>query len=104
MMPDWPSMNEAVPYAWTGGAGLVGRIMYHAQQVQRGKRKPWTLALLFDLPIALGMGWATYGLCVWGHLTAEPTISAAIASSYLGPFAIDRVVGWIGSRYFKEQA
>lgn len=101
-MADWPGMNEAIPYAWTGGAGVIGRLMFHARQVQQGKRKAWSWALLFDLPIALGMGWGVYGFCVWASLGAEPTVSAAIAASYLGPFAIDRAFGWIGAKYFKE--
>lgn len=32
-MPDWNGLNEAAPYAWTGGAGVLGRLMYHARQV-----------------------------------------------------------------------
>lgn len=99
-MADWTGMNEAVPYAWTGAAGIIGRLMFHARQVQRGKRKPWSWALLFDLPIAFGMGWGVYGLCVWGALGPEPTVSASIAASYLGPYSIDRVFAWVGQRYF----
>lgn len=99
-MSDWAGMNEAVPYAWTGGAGIIGRLMFHARQVQMGKRKPWTWALLFDLPIAFGMGWGVYGLCVWASLDPEPTISASIAASYLGPYSIDRAFTWFGSKYF----
>lgn len=93
-------MNEAVPYAWTGGAGIIGRLMFHARQVQMGKRKPWTWALAFDLPIALGMGWGIYGACVWQGLEPEPTISAAIAASYLGPYSIDLGLSWLGRKYF----
>lgn len=69
-MSDWPGVNEAAPYVWTGGAGVVGRLMFHARQVQQGKRKPLSWALLFDLPIALAMGWIVYGVCVW--LRMEP--------------------------------
>lgn len=89
-MNDWPGMTEATPYVWTGGAGVIGRLMYHARQVQQGKRKPLSWALLFDLPIALAMGWIIYGLCVWLRLEPQPTISAAIAASYLGPYSVDR--------------
>lgn len=99
-MRDWSGLNEAAPYAWTGGAGVVGRLMYHARQVQRGKRKPIGWALLLDLPIAFGMGWGAYGVCVWAGLGSEPTVSAAIAVSYLGPYSIDRLFGRLADKYF----
>lgn len=98
-MSDWPGMQEAGPYIWTGGAGLMGRLMYHAQQVQRGKRKPLTWLLLFDLPIAVGMGWLVYGLCVWLKLDMQPTISAAIAAGHLGTYSIDRGFAALADRY-----
>lgn len=91
MPTDWLGMSEAAPYAWTGGAGLMGRLMYHAQQVQRGRRKPLSWSLFFDVPIAVGMGWLVYGLCVWLRLDPQPTVSAAIAAGHLGPYSIDRM-------------
>jgi hypothetical protein len=97
-MDEWT--GGTYPYAWTAGAGIIGRLMYHARAVQMGKRKPWTWALLFDLPIALGMGWGAYGLCVWSHLAPEPTITAAIAASYLGPYSVDRIFSLISAKYF----
>jgi len=104
-MADWSGMNEAMPYAWTGGAGVMGRLMFHARQVQQGKRKPLTWALLFDLPIALAMGWMVYGLCVWFDLAAQPTVSAAIAASYLGPYSVDRVFTLLADKWFgKDKA
>lgn len=96
-------MNEAAPYVWTGGAGMMGRLMFHARQVQQGKRKPWSWALLFDVPIALAMGWIAFGVCVWFDLKIEPTISAAIISSYLGPYSVDRVFAWWGERWSKAE-
>ena len=102
-MVEWSGMNDVAPYAWAGGAGVLGRMMFHARQVQRGKRKPWSWALLFDMPIALGMGWGVYGLCVWADLAPEPTVSAAIAASDLGPYSIDLVFAWIGRKYFKVE-
>lgn len=106
-MADWTGMNEGAPYVWTGGAGLLGRLMFHARQVQQGRRKPASIALAFDLPIALAMGWITYGICVWFDLRPEPTISAAIAVSYLGPYSVDRMFARIADKYLgqaREQA
>ena len=99
-MADWSGLDAAAPYGWTGAAATLGRMMYHAKQVQMGKRKPLSWTLLWDLPIALAMGWITYGACVWIKLGVEPTISAAIAVSYLGPYSIDRMFALLGDKYF----
>lgn len=99
-MNDWNGLSEAAPYAWTGGAGIIGRLMFHAREVQRGKRKPVGWALLLDLPVAFGMGWLAYGVCFQLGLPSEPTISATIAAGYLGPYALDRVFERLADRWF----
>lgn len=96
-MADLNGIDQA--YAWAGGGGLIGRLMYHARLVQTGKRKPLDWVLAFDLPIALGMGWGAYGLCVWLGLSPEPTNSIAIAAGYLGPYSIDRIFARLGDKY-----
>lgn len=101
-MADWTGLHEAAPYAWTGGAGILGRLMFHAREVQRGKRKPITWALAFDLPVALAMGWITYGACVWLDLEMQPTISASIAVSYLGPYGLDRLFALLADKYLTK--
>jgi hypothetical protein len=97
---DWNGFEAAAPYGWTGGAAIIGRLMFHARQVQQGKRKPFSWVLFWDLPIALAMGWIVYGLCVWFDLAPEPTVSAAIVSSYLGPYSVDRLFALIADKYF----
>ncbi len=101
-MDQWPGFNEVAPYAWTGGAGILGRIMFHARQVQEGKRKPLSWALLWDVPIALGMGWTTYGFCRWQGVPIEVTVSASIIASYLGPYTVDLIVSRLASKYLGE--
>lgn len=96
-MADWQGIPDA--YLYTGGAGIVGRLMFHAQQVQRGRRKPLSWALMLDLPIALGMGWLAYGVGVWLKMASEPTVSLAIAASYLGPYSVDRIFAALADRY-----
>lgn len=98
-------MHDVAPWAWTGGAGFLGRMMYHAKQAQSGKRKPlsWAIAL-FDLPIAFGMGWVMYGFTVWFKLPMELTISAAILGAYIGPRGVDEVFArWQDKEFGKEE-
>lgn len=86
---DIEGLREMLPWILSGGAGVLGRLMFHAKQVQLGKRKPFTWVLFWDIPIALGMGWMALGLGVWLEVTFEVTISIALATSYLGPHIID---------------
>ncbi len=98
MMADLPSIPS--DYIWPGAFGVVGRLMFHAREVQRGKRKPLSWALLTDLPIALGMGWAAYGVSVWAHLSFQPTMSASMLAAYLGPYTLDLVFSRAAEKYF----
>lgn len=77
------------PWLITGGAGVLGRLMFHAKQVQSGQRKPLSWALLWDLPIALGMGWIALGLAGYLGVKWEATVSIALVASYLGPYGVD---------------
>lgn len=81
--------NELMPWAWIGGAGMLGRLMYHAKMVQQGKRKPFSLALFLDIPIALGSGWAAFGIAKWYGIPWETQVSAAIIAAYFGPYGMD---------------
>lgn len=70
---------------------MIGRLMFHAKQVQRGKRRPISWTLLWDIPIALGTGWIALGVCEWLNVHFEITVSAAIVAGYLGPYGIDAI-------------
>lgn len=102
-MSEWLNAHESAAYFWTGGAGVLGRLMYHARQAQQGKRKPLTWALMLDVPIALAMGWIVYGISAWYDLGPEPTISFAIIGAYLGPWAVDVVFSKVAERYFEKK-
>ena len=68
---------------------MLGRLTYHARQVQLGKRKPFSWVLLWDIPVALCMGWIALGLASWVKIPWEATVSLALVSAYLGPYGID---------------
>ena len=98
---DW---NEMSTWIYTGSAGVLGRLMFHARQVQLGKRKPFSWVLLWDIPIALGMGWLALGIAVSLHVPWEETISIALTVSYLGPHTIDFLfVKWLESKIGKKR-
>ncbi len=98
-MADLPS---SIPdaYILTGGAGILGRLLFRARQIQSGRSSFAWIVLACDLPIALAMGWAAYGACVWAKLAMQPTITAAIMASYLGPYTVERLMGRAADKYF----
>ena len=100
-MPKW--VNEIMHYVIVGGAGILGRLMFHAKQVQAGVRKPLSWVLLWDLPIALGSGWIAYGIAVYFKAPWEATISLSIVCSYLGPYGIDTIFDkWASLKFGKK--
>lgn len=96
---DW---QHVAPWAITGGAGMIGRLMYHAKLVQLGKKKPISWALFWDVPIALGTGWIALGLCTWLGLEWEATVSVAIVVGYLGPYGLDAGIDKFATWKFGE--
>lgn len=103
---DW---SKLLPWIFTGGAGMIGRLMYHSKQVQLGKKKPVSWMLFWDIPIALGTGWISLGLCKWWGVEWEATVSVAIVAGYLGPYGIDtlfeKILEWrFGSKNKREEA
>lgn len=70
---------------------MLGRLMYHARQVQLGKRKPFSWVLLWDIPVALCMGWIALGVATWLKIPWETTVSLALVAAYLGPYSLDIV-------------
>lgn len=81
--------GEKLPWIMTASAGLLGRLMFHAKEVQMQRRKAFSWVLLWDLPIAIGMGWMAHGIGVWAKAPQEVTFSIALGISYLGPHVID---------------
>ena len=73
-------------------AAIVGRLMYHAYQVQRGKREFWSTALALDLIIAVGMGLIAYGFGAYFNLSEQALAGVSAAAGYLGPHSIEAIV------------
>ncbi len=83
----------------TIGAALLGRLVWHTRQVQKAERKFVSMHLIWELPIALGIGFTADGFLDW-YAIEEGNIrtAAIIAISYLGPGGIEHLIG----RYFMK--
>lgn len=102
-MQDKFGWADVVPWALIGGAGMLGRLTYHARQVQLGKRKPFSWVLMWDIPVALSMGWVAYGAASLARIPWEATVSLALVASYLGPHTLDILfVKWADWKFGKK--
>lgn len=101
-MSDLPP-TDYTPWLFTGGAGVLGRAVYHAVQVQQGKRKSLSWVVVWDIPIAVCMGWIGLGAAVWFKLPWESTVSFAMVASYLGPYGIDTLFAKWAEKHFKAK-
>jgi uncharacterized membrane protein YfcA len=72
-------------------ASVLGRMMFHAHQVQRGARRFWSWHLVSELPIAGCMGLIGGAIGEWFGLEGRPLLACAAIVGYLGPHAIDEL-------------
>lgn len=87
-LPEW--MNSTViGAAWTFICSLLGRVLYHAQLVQGGRRKFWSHELAVELGIALGMGLVADGINEVIGIKGRTAVAVIVAVSYLGPRIIE---------------
>lgn len=81
--------------AYVGGAfttviaATMGRIMFHAQEVRRAKRKPFGKELFWELPAALGIGMLADGVSGYLGVSGSTATAIAVGLGYLGPRGIE---------------
>lgn len=71
--------------------GLLGRMMSMVQE----KRSPFSRSLLWELPLAIGLGWVGRGVGELAGLQGFALMSSSIVLAYLGP----RVISWAAAKY-----
>lgn len=77
---------EAAGTAATAGSlGLLGRMVYWAHS----GRHPVGLSLLWEVPLAIGMGYIGLGVAEWWDFGPRASYAVTITISYIGPRAID---------------
>ncbi|ASP87738.1 hypothetical protein CDO26_22130 (plasmid) [Sinorhizobium meliloti] len=63
---------------------MVGRLMWHTNEVWKMRRKFFGKDLLWEMPIAVGMPFIGAALASWLALE-QPMATGIIALAYLGP-------------------
>lgn len=95
-----PPMAETI----TGGSlaalwGLVGRLMYRARSASLGRRRFFDIALLYELPIAIGTGIIGQGIADYYGLTGWTATACIVTAGYLGPGFVEAIVWRLVDRY-----
>lgn len=104
-MPDKYNSLVGLLDAWFGGAAttligaLIGRAMWHAQEVRKARRKFIGWELLWELPIAVGMALIGEGLASWLQFGQPVSTGLIAALAYLGPRGAEVLfMRWFGAR------
>lgn len=95
-MDDMGMRDIAAQGATAGGLGVLGRLIALAHA---GATRPSGWSLLWEIPLALGMGVIGKGLADWFGLDAFPEYAVTIAVSYSGPRLLDIAAArWLANR------
>ncbi|MDX1016769.1 hypothetical protein GOL25_28130 [Sinorhizobium medicae] len=74
-----------VSAATTMIGALVGRLMWHTNEVRKMRRKFFGKELLWEMPIAVGMAFIGEALASWFALEQPMATGLIAALAYLGP-------------------
>lgn len=69
--------------------GVLGRWLYHFEQVRRGRRPAIGWLLLWENAIAIPMGYVGLGVADWMGLTGNAAFAVSIAIAYNGPRVLE---------------
>lgn len=84
-LEEWTVRELASQGALAGGMGMLGRMLALATSAKR----PIGLSLLWEIPLAIGMGVVGKGIADAFGLTGFSNFAVIIAVSYTGPRLID---------------
>lgn len=81
------------------GFSVMGRMMHHVLEVQAGRRRFWSLDLIWEIPIAIALGFIGDGFGAWLELPQKPALALIVVMSYLGPrFITSTVISYTKAR------
>ncbi len=94
------ALNTAVGGAATAlAAAMIGRGMYHAQEVRARRRPILSWDLIWEVPLAVGMALIGEGLAEYWGLSRSVGTALIAVISYLGPRGVGALFEkWIAGK------
>ncbi|MEQ8829590.1 MAG: phage holin family protein [Alphaproteobacteria bacterium] len=80
----------------------VGRMAFHVQQVQRQRRKFWSLHLVWETAVAVAIAFVADGIASYLGFTGPVKSGAVVAIAYIGPRGITTIVIWLADRHLPK--
>lgn len=88
--------TDLVQAAWsfvaTWGLAGLGRLLFHVQEVGKGRRRFVSWHLLWETLTALSIGFVAEGVTAYFDLSGKVAIAVIIVVSYLGPRGIEALI------------
>lgn len=104
-MSDGNETISSLISTWTSGAvstlvgATIGRLMYHAGEVRKMKRKPLDASLVWELPVAVGMGMMADGVASYFGVDRSVSTAISVGFGYLGPGGVQAIF----AKWFEKQ-
>jgi hypothetical protein len=105
-MPSW--LDRIITGSGTTTAAIagaaVGRLMFHVKAVQMGRRKFFSLHLLWEWPTAIGMALIGDGFAEWLGVAGKPATALIATLAYFGPHGLEMIARrWTARRNCEEE-
>lgn len=95
-----PELRDAmISFVVTWSLAGLGRLMWHVQEVSRGRRQFFSLWLIWELITALACGFVAVGIAEYLGFAGNVAIAVVIVVSYLGPRGIEALLERVLNRY-----
>jgi len=99
-----PELAQAlVSAASTFGLALIGRLVWHARMAQRSERQFFSKYLLYELIIALGIGYVAEGVVTYLGLEGKVALAGIIVLSYLGPGGLEVLIVRLATKWGRAE-
>lgn len=98
--PDLPELQQAAwGAAFTWLLAMLGRLLWHVQEVQKKRRSFFSWHLMWELMTALAIGFVADGVAEYFDLSGKVAVAVVIIVSYLGPRGIEMLIERVLDRF-----
>ncbi len=83
---------------------MLARFLWHRRLVTLGRRKFWSIDLLWEIPTAMLSAVVGGGLASWWGMDSMASNAVVGVTAWLGPRGVEVMLGNIARRYFGREA